>query len=113
MCPTRSTFGGGLSLTAKIAVDDLPSSVKEAFGWPAGSKIRDQRAASARAKADGLDGQNANLTGLSLSATFPTSSGSTVLPDWISFTSPTELSLSFGGGTVKAALSTAAHVALG
>ena len=36
---TRSTFAGGLSLTAKMAVDDLPSSVKDVFGWPAGSKI--------------------------------------------------------------------------
>ena len=110
--PDTVTFGGGLSLTAKLAVDDLPASVKDAFGWPAGSNILIKGSLGA-ATADGLDGQSANLTGLSLSATFPTSSGSTVLPDWISFTSPTELSLSFGGGTVKAGLSTAAHVALG
>ena len=99
--PDTVTFGGGLSLTAKLAVDDLPASVKDAFGWPAGSNILIKGSLGA-ATADGLDGQSANLTGLSLSATFPTSSGSTVLPDWISFTSPTELSLSFGGGTIKA-----------
>lgn len=111
--PDTVTFGGGLSLTAKIAVDDLPSSVRQVFGWPAGSTIQIKGSLGSAATASGLDGQSANLTGLSLNATFPTSSGSTVLPSWISFTSPTELSLSFGGGTVKAGLSTAAHVDLG
>ena len=96
-----------------MAVDDLPSSVRDVFGWEAGSKIEITGTLGSSAKADELDSQNANLVGLSLKATFPTSSGGTVLPDWISFTSPTEIELSFGGGKVKAALSTAAHVDLG
>ncbi len=110
--PDTIDLGGGLTLHAKMPVDALPDSVRKIFGWTTGD-IELAGNLGGSATASGLDGGSADLTGLSLKATLPASSGGSLLPSWLSLTAPTELGFSYAKGAVSASLSTAAHVALG
>jgi len=110
--PDTVEFSGGLDLRSKFDVAGLPSSVRQAFGWSTGS-IELHGSLGGAADLSSVDDSSVNLAGMSLSATLPAATGGTLLPSWVSFTTPTTLGFAFAGGKVKASFSTGAHVALG
>src|SRR4051812_14910191 len=111
--PDTITFGGGLSLHTKFPVSALPQSVTDTFGWTPTDFIELNGSLGGSSDLGGVDDSSVNLTGMSLHATFPASSGASFLPSWVSFTSPTVLGFAYAGGNVQATFSTGAHIALG